>query len=225
MTDLAHNLETLKHRVAAATAACGRDAADITILAVTKSQPVAVVESAWRAGIRDFGGNYLQEAETHIGAAPDATWHFIGRVQSNKTRRIAEAFSWVHTIDRLDIAQRLARQRPRSRPDLDVCIQVNIDDEADKGGVLPHEVAGLAHAIADLPRLRLRGLMAIPRPRDDVAAQRVAFAKVRGALEALRDDGLSVDTLSMGMTQDLEAAVMEGATILRIGTALFGPRD
>jgi hypothetical protein len=225
MTDLEHNLDTLKRRIGAATGACGRDGAEITIIAVTKSQPVAAVEYAWRAGLRDFGGNYLQEALVHRAAVPDAIWHFIGRVQSNKTRRIAAEFDWVHTIDRLDIAERLAHQRPEPLPDLNVCIQVNIDDEAGKGGVRLDAVNALAHATAGLPRLRLRGLMAIPRPHDDLSAQRAAFASVRETFEALRDDGLPLDTLSMGMTADLEAAIMEGATIIRIGTALFGPRD
>ncbi len=175
MIELDDKLDALKRRVGAAAASCGRDAAGISILAVTKSQPRAAIESAWRAGLRDFGGNYLQETLDQVSAVPRATWHFIGRIQSNKTKRIAEAFAWVHTIDRLDIGERLARQRPDGSPDLNVCIQVNIDDEDAKAGVRPEHAGELAHAIARLPRLRLRGLMAIPRPDPDPAVPRASF--------------------------------------------------
>lgn len=225
MTDLDHNLDALKRRVAAAAASCGRDAADITILAVTKAQPRAAIESAWREGLRDFGGNYLQETLAHVAVLPQATWHFIGRIQSNKTRHIASGFAWVHTIDRLDIAERLARQRPDTLPDLAICIQVNVDEEDAKGGVRPNRLAELAQAVARVPRLRLRGLMAIPRPDGDPAMQHAAFARVRVMRDTLRDQGLALDTLSMGMSADLEAAIAEGATLIRIGTALFGPRE
>lgn len=225
MTDFDDKLDALKRRVAAAAASGGRDAAEITILAVTKSQPRTAVESAWHAGLRDFGGNYLQETLDQVSAAPRATWHFIGRIQSNKTRRIAEAFAWVHTLDRLDIAERLARQRPDESPDLNVCIQVNIDEEEAKGGVHPAHVGTLAQAISRLPRLRLRGLMAIPRPDPDPVVQRASFARVRGLQGDLCAHGLELDTLSMGMSADLETAIAGGATIIRIGTALFGPRE
>lgn len=225
MTEFDDKLDALKRRVAAAAASSGRDAAAITILAVTKSQTRAAVESAWRAGLRDFGGNYLQETLDQVSAAPRATWHFIGRIQSNKTRRIAESFAWVHTLDRLDIAERLARQRPDEAPDLNVCIQVNVDDEDTKAGVRPEHAGELAREVACLPRLRLRGLMAIPRPDPDPAIQRASFARVRELQGDLRAGGLELDTLSMGMSADLEAAIAEGATIVRIGTALFGPRE
>jgi len=178
-------------------------------------------------GQRAFGESYVQEALIKQAALADLPleWHFIGPIQSNKTRAIAESFDWVHSVFRLRTAERLSAQRPAGRPPLNVCIQVNIDREDSKSGALPEELAELAHAVAALPALRLRGLMAIPRPSDDPAVQRDSFRRVRELFEQLRGEGLPLDTLSMGMSDDLEAAVMEGATLVRVGTAIFGARS
>jgi pyridoxal phosphate enzyme (YggS family) len=178
-------------------------------------------------GQRDFGENYLQEALGKIAAFEDrgtACWHFIGALQSNKTRAVAEHFDWVHTVDRLKIARRLSAQRPGSMAPLQICLQVNLDDEAQKAGVEPESVAALAAAVAKLPGLRLRGLMCLPRPRPDLEAQREPFRRLRRLRDALAADGLDLDVLSMGMSDDLEAAVLEGSTLLRVGSAIFGPR-
>lgn len=200
----------------------------VTLLAVSKTADVALVREAWAAGQRAFGENYVQEALDKMQALADlrasSEWHLIGPLQSNKTRVVAEHFDWVHSIDRLKIAERLSQQRPPDRPPLQVCLQVNISQEPTKSGLAPDEVRDVAHAVAALPGVRMRGLMAIPEPAGDRAAQRRPHAALRHLLQRLRDDGLPVDTLSMGMTADLEAAVLEGATVVRVGTAIFGAR-
>lgn len=184
-----------------------------------------------RAGQAAFGENYLQEALDKIAFVKEAApqhvpaWHFIGPIQSNKTRPIAEHFDWVHTVEREKIATRLSEQRPAGLPDLNICLQVNISGEASKSGVTPAELPALAHAVARLPRLRLRGLMAIPEPETELTLQRAAFAQLRALYEQLKADGLALDTLSMGMSADLRAAVLEGATIVRVGSAIFGSRN
>lgn len=224
MSTIADNLSTLGARINAAAQASGRAPSTIRLLAVSKTKPAAAVREAFAAGVRDVGENYLQEALNKQAELTDLplTWHFIGPIQSNKTRAIAEHFDWVHSVDRLKIAQRLSEQRPDSLEPLNICLQVNVSGEASKSGCTPEELPALAQAIAALPRLRLRGLMAIPEPTDDRAAQEAAFASVR-QLQASLDLGL--DTLSMGMSHDLEAAIAQGATWVRIGTALFGARD
>ncbi len=221
------NFRKIQDLLAQSTAEAGRVAGDVRLLAVSKSKPAALIAEAAAAGQREFGENYVQEGIAKIEelGRDDLVWHFIGQLQANKTRPVAEHFDWVHTVDRLKIAQRLNRQRPHHAPDLNVCIQVNIDAEPDKAGVAPGELADLAKAVADLPRLKLRGLMCIPRPRDHFAAQREPFRRLAGLGAALVDAGIPIDTLSMGMTADFRAAIHEGATIVRIGTALFGPRE
>ncbi|MCP1724003.1 pyridoxal phosphate enzyme (YggS family) [Pseudomonas citronellolis] len=191
---------------------------------MSKTKPAADIREAHAAGLDDFGENYLQEALGKQVELADLalTWHFIGPIQSNKTRPIAEHFHWVHSVDRLKVAERLSAQRPAHLPPLNVCLQVNVSGEASKSGCAPEELPALARAVAALPNLKLRGLMAIPEPTEDVAAQRAAFARLRELLTALN---LGLDTLSMGMSHDLEAAIAEGATWVRIGTALFGARD
>jgi pyridoxal phosphate enzyme (YggS family) len=197
------------------------------VLAVSKTKPPEAVRAAAETGQRDFGENHLQDALTKLDSLGDLdlVWHFIGPVQSNKTRVIAARFDWVHSIDRAKIARRLNEQRPEGLPPLDVCLQVNVSGEASKSGLAPAAVEELAHAVAELPRLRLRGLMTLPEPRDDLEGQRRPFAELRGIKESLNAGGLALDTLSMGMTNDMEAAIAEGATIIRIGTAIFGARD
>ena len=200
----------------------------VTLLAVSKTVAAQSVRAAFEAGEHRFGENYVAEGVAKIAALADLRerleWHLIGPLQSNKTREAAEHFDWVHSIDRLKIAQRLSAQRPPHLPALNVCLQVNVSGEDSKSGVAPAELATLAHEVAALPRLALRGLMAIPEPTPDVAAQRRAHALLRELFERLRAEGLALDTLSMGMTADLEAAVLEGATLVRIGTAIFGAR-
>jgi PLP dependent protein len=229
MPDLAHNLDAVHQRIALAAQVAGRDVRSIELLAVSKTFPAEDVRAAHVAGQRAFGENYVQEALTKVAALSDLRagieWHFIGPLQSNKTRPVAENFDWVHSVDRLKIAQRLSEQRPDNLPPLNVCLQVNISGEASKSGVTPDEAASVAHAVAALPKLRLRGLMAIPEPAGDVEQQRVPHRALRELFDRLRADGLELDTLSMGMSDDLEAAVLEGATIVRIGTAIFGARD
>ncbi|KJK19997.1 YggS family pyridoxal phosphate-dependent enzyme [Pseudomonas sp. 2(2015)] len=224
MSTIADNLSALAARIRAAALAAGREPAAVQLLAVSKTKPAAAVREAFAAGVRDVGENYLQEALNKQGELTDLplTWHFIGPIQSNKTRAIAEHFDWVHSVDRLKIAQRLSEQRPDNRAALNICLQVNVSGEASKSGCTPEELPALASAIAALPRLRLRGLMAIPEPTDDEAAQQAAFARVRELQASLQ---LPLDTLSMGMSHDLEAAIAQGATWVRIGTALFGARD
>jgi pyridoxal phosphate enzyme (YggS family) len=225
--NLPERLDQVRKRMEMAARQAGRCVDSITLLGVTKGQPASIVTAGALAGIRDFGESYLQEALEKIAAvqAPQAlSWHFIGRLQSNKTRPVAETFAWVHAVDRLKIAERLAEQRPYYAPLLNVCLQVNVADEQTKGGVGLTDLPALATAIAALPRLKLRGLMCLPPEEADPERQRHWFRKVRVALEELNARGMGLDTLSMGMSGDLEAAIQEGATIVRVGTALFGPR-
>ncbi len=224
---IAEQLQTVWARITSAAQVCERDPASVRLLAVSKSFPTPDLRAAQVAGQGCFGESYLSEALPKIAALTDPApeWHFIGPLQSNKTRVIAAHFAWVHSIDRLTLAQRLSDQRPAALPPLHVCIQVNISAEASKSGVSVQELSGLAQAIAALPRLRLRGLMAIPAPSDDVNVQRAAFRRLHAALERLNAQGLALDTLSMGMSDDLEAAIAEGATIVRIGRAIFATRE
>jgi len=216
----------VRARIVAAAARAGRDPASVRLVAVSKTQVPAAVLAAAEAGQGDFGENYLQEALPKLDALASRplTWHFIGALQSNKTRVLAERFHWVHTLDRESLARRLSDQRPASLPPLQVCLQVNVSGESSKGGVAPDRAAELAAAVATLPRLTLRGLMAIPAPAQDQAAQRAPFRKLRELQDALNAKGFALDTLSMGMTEDMEAAILEGSTIVRIGTAIFGRR-
>ncbi|HUV99011.1 MAG TPA: YggS family pyridoxal phosphate-dependent enzyme [Gallionella sp.] len=227
MTTIASNLQAVRDAISAAAAEAGRRESEVKLLAVSKTFAPDKLREAYRAGQTSFAESYLQEALDKIAALRDLNidWHFIGPVQSNKTRAISENFAWVHSVDRLKIAQRLSDQRPAHLPDLQVCLQVNISGEDSKSGVRPDEVSGLAHAIAALPRLTLRGLMAVPAPRDDVAGQRLPFAQLRKLRDELNRQGLLLDTLSMGMSHDFSAAIAEGATIVRIGTAIFGGRQ
>jgi len=213
-------------RIARAAVAAGRDPAGVRLLAVSKRWPAESVREAAAAGHRASGENYVQEGVAKVEALADLglEWHFIGPLQSNKTRLVANRFAWVHSIDRLKIAERLAEQRDVHLPPLDVCIQVNVSGEASKSGVAPADLPELARAVASLPRLRLRGLMAIPEPTPDVALQRARFASLRMLRDELNAAGLGLDTLSMGMSDDLEAAIAEGSTMVRVGTAIFGAR-
>jgi pyridoxal phosphate enzyme (YggS family) len=213
--------------LARAAADAGRPAGAVKLLAVSKSKPAALVLEAAAAGQRDFGENFLQEglAKIETVGRDDLVWHFIGHLQSNKTRAVAENFQWVHTIDRARIAERLSAQRPWHAPDLDVCIQVNIDAEPGKSGVAPEDTLPLAERVAGMPKLRLRGLMCIPRAREGFEAQREPFRRLRELKESLAAAGIETDTLSMGMSDDFAAAIHEGATMVRIGTALFGARQ
>lgn len=232
MSIIAAHLDDVLSRISRATADAGRPAGSVRLLAVSKTFGADAVREAVAVGQRAFGENYVQEALDKIAALADARvdgepleWHFIGPLQSNKTRPVAEHFDWVHSVDRLKIAERLSAQRPAHLPPLQVCLQVNISGEASKSGVTPDEVPAVARAIAALPNLTLRGLMAIPEPEDDPSRQREPFKAVHELFDTLRADGLALDTLSMGMSGDLEAAVAEGATMVRIGTAIFGARD
>lgn len=224
MSTLADNLSAISTRIASAAQAAGRDPASVQLLAVSKTKPAGAIREIHAAGVRDVGENYLQEALTKQQQLSDLPliWHFIGPIQSNKTKSIAEHFDWVHSVDRLKIAQRLSEQRPAGLAPLNICLQVNVSGEDSKSGCAPADLPALAKAVAGLPNLRLRGLMAIPEPSDDRAAQEAAFATLRQLQEGL---GLGLDTLSMGMSHDLEAAIAQGATWVRIGTALFGARD
>lgn len=224
MSTIANNIAKVATRIREAAQAAARNPDQVHLLAVSKTQPAEAIRQACQAGLHDFGENYLQEALEKQADLADLplTWHFIGPIQSNKTKSIAEHFDWVHSVDRLKIAQRLSDQRPESLPPMNICLQVNVSGEASKSGCEPQDVPQLVQAIAALPRLRLRGLMAIPEPTDDPTEQRAAFARLRHLQAELQMD---LDTLSMGMSQDLEAAIAEGATWVRIGTALFGARD
>jgi PLP dependent protein len=224
--NLPENIRRVQERINLAARKSGRPLDSVTLLAVTKSQPTEAIRQAHVAGLTHFGESYVQEALAKVASLADLplTWHFIGSIQGNKTRVIAEHFAWVHALDRLRIAERLSEQRPFHAPALNICLQVNLASEASKGGVAPEEVAGLAARIAPLPRLRLRGLMCIPPLDADLTTQRRRFAELARLLASLNAGGAALDTLSMGMSADLEAAVMEGATIVRIGTALFGAR-
>ena len=227
MTSIAANLQAVRARIAAACAGAGRATESVQLLAVSKTWPAASVREAIAAGQRAFGENYVQEAVAKAAELgdPGLEWHFIGPLQGNKTRLVAENFAWVHSVERLKIAERLAAQRPAGLPALQVCLQVNISGEASKRGCSPDELPDLARAVAALPGLRLRGLMAIPEPSDDVRLQRSRFALLHDLLDRLGAESPGLDTLSMGMSHDLEAAILEGATIVRIGTAVFGERE
>ena len=226
MTTISDNLQAVKSRVKSAVQAAGRPDGAVHLLAVSKTWPAADVRAAWAAGQHAFGENYVQEAVMKITALDDLDleWHFIGPLQSNKTRDVAEHFAWVHSVDRLKIAERLSAQRPADLPPLQVCIQVNVSGAASKSGLAPEEHDALAQAVARLPHLRLRGLMAIPEPSDAPALLRRRFARLRELRDGLNAKGMNLDVLSMGMSDDLEIAIAEGATIVRVGTAIFGAR-
>jgi PLP dependent protein len=217
----------VRSRIRKAAIAAGRSPDSVSLLAVTKAQSAELVRSAATAGVTDFGENYLQEALPKMDLLADLPlrWHFIGALQSNKTRQVAERFDWVHSVDRLNIAQRLSAQRAFHATPLNLCIQVALVPEPNKGGIEPAALAKLAAEIARLPRVRLRGLMCVPPPQTEVAAERIVFARLRLLLEDLNAGGLKLDTLSMGMSGDFEAAIAEGATLVRIGTAIFGDRS
>jgi PLP dependent protein len=228
MAMIADKLQQVRARIAQACASASRPVQSVTLLVVSKTYGPEAVREAVEAGERRFGENYVQEGVDKIAALADLRssieWHLIGPLQSNKTRVVAEQFDWVHSVDRLKIAQRLSEQRPAHLPELQVCLQVNISGEASKSGLMPDEVAAVAQAVATLPRLVLRGLMAIPEPAADFAAQRVPHRQLRELLQSLQTEGLALDTLSIGMSADLEAAIAEGATLVRIGSAIFGER-
>ncbi|CAI1043806.1 YggS family pyridoxal phosphate-dependent enzyme [Serratia ficaria] len=231
MSTIQQNLQDVRNRIASAARDCARAPEEITLLAVSKTKPVAAIAEAIAAGQRAFGENYVQEGVDkiqHFAASPQAAWlewHFIGPLQSNKSRLVAEHFAWCHTLDRLRIAQRLSDQRPAEMAPLNVLIQINISDEQSKSGIVLDELPALAEAIAALPNLRLRGLMAIPAPEDDYPRQLAVFGRMNDAFLALRQRYPQVDTLSMGMTDDMAAAIAAGSTLVRIGTAIFGARD
>ncbi len=216
-----------QNRIAEATRAAGRSVDSVTLLAVSKGQGSAAIDSAASAGVEHFGENFLQESLPKMEqlTGRELTWHFIGRLQANKTRQIAENFAWVHTIDRLKIAERLAAQRPYHAPALNVCLQLHVGGEASKGGVEAVDIPALARQVSALPRLRLRGLMCMPPAETEVSRQREWFRETRRVFDYLNEHGLGLDTLSMGTSSDYEAAIAEGATIVRIGTAIFGPRE
>ncbi|UVE18112.1 YggS family pyridoxal phosphate-dependent enzyme [Pseudomonas sp. LS44] len=227
MSTIAKNIAKIGERIREAAHACGRPAEAIGLLAVSKTKPSADIRAAHAAGVCDFGENYLQEALVKQAELADLSliWHFIGPIQSNKCKTIAEHFAWVHSVDRLKIAERLSSLRPAQLPALNICLQVNVSGEASKSGCTPEELPQLAAAVSRLPGLKLRGLMAIPEPTEEHSAQHAAFARVRGLAEQLQaEQQIELDTLSMGMSHDLEAAIAEGATWVRIGTALFGAR-
>ncbi|MFZ2648864.1 MAG: YggS family pyridoxal phosphate-dependent enzyme [Burkholderiaceae bacterium] len=229
MTRIADNIGTVRQRIAQACLAAGRPVRSVTLLCVSKTARAAALREAYEAGECHFGENYAQEGCAKIDALADLrshmTWHMIGPLQANKTRSIAEHFDWVHTIDRIKVARRLSEQRPAGREPLQVCLQVNIGAQPSKSGVAPGEVAALARSVRQLPGLRLRGLMAIAQALPDLAAQRTPHRALRELWEGLNAQGLALDTLSMGMTADLEAAILEGATLIRVGTAIFGERE
>jgi PLP dependent protein len=224
--NLPERINAVLERVTRAAAAAGRSARSVTVLGVGKGQAPQTLATAARCGLTEFGESYLQEALEKLAALRELplTWHFVGRVQTNKTRAIAEQFAWVHAVDRLKSAARLSAQRPFHAPPLNVCLQVNLAAEASKGGVAPAELPALAAAVAALPRLKLRGLMCIPPEETEPARQRAWFAQLRALRDEVSAGGLELDTLSMGMSADFEAAIMEGATIVRLGTVLFGAR-
>jgi pyridoxal phosphate enzyme (YggS family) len=228
MAIIADKLQQVRARIAQACASASRPVQSVTLLVVSKTYGPEAVRVAFQAGERRFGENYVQEGVDKIAALADLRaaieWHLIGPLQSNKTRVVAQQFDWVHSVDRLKIAQRLSEQRPAHLPPLQVCLQINISGEASKSGLMPDEVAAVAQAVAKLPRLVLRGLMAIPEPAADFAAQCEPHRQLRELMQALQADGLALDTLSIGMSADLEAAIAEGATLVRIGSAIFGAR-
>jgi len=224
--NLPPNIRAVRDRIARAAAAAGRSVDSVTLLAVSKTHSVDLIRAAAQEGIEHFGESYVQEALPKIETlrGMELTWHFVGQLQGNKTKAVAESFDWVHGVDRLRIAKRLSDQRPFHAPPLNICLQVNVGDESSKGGVTPAELPELARAVAELPRLKLRGLMCIPPPEEDPGRQRRWFAQTAQLLRTLHVPGTTLDTLSMGMSDSLEAAIEEGATIVRIGTALFGER-
>ena len=226
MNQIPERLKRVLERIDAAAAACGRRAEQIGLLAVSKTKPAEAIRAAYEAGQTRFGENYVQEALEKMEQLQDLDieWHYIGGIQSNKTRLIAHAFAWVHGVASLKHARRLSEQRPSDMPLLNLCLQINISGESSKQGVTPEEARGLAREIARLPNIRLRGLMALPEPTDDTQRQHLAFSGVRALFDELRRDGHDLDTLSMGMSGDLEAAIQEGSTMVRIGTAIFGAR-
>ena len=219
-------LTEIRLRIDRAAVAAGRDPGSVTLIAVSKSQSAENIRSVATAGVTDFGENYLQEAKPKMDLLADLSlrWHFIGAIQSNKTRTIAERFDWVQSVDRLSIAQRLSEQRPYHAQPLNLCLQVALVPEPNKSGVAPEDAADLARRVAELPRIRLRGLMCVPPPQPDAALQAAVFARLRELKEELNMSGLGLDTLSMGMSGDFEAAIAEGATLVRLGTAIFGQR-
>lgn len=227
MDNVEKSLNLIRVQIEEAARKFGREPESILLLAVSKRKPASDIRAAYGFGQRHFGENFLQEAQGKMQELQDLDicWHFIGAIQSNKTRPIAQAFDWAHCVDRIKIARRLSEQRPSDKAPLNVCIQVKLDDEESKSGIGLSEVPALAEEIAALPGLRLRGLMSIPAPRDDFAEQRAPFARLAESLQSLRQRGLDCDTLSMGMTHDMEAAIAEGSTLVRIGTAIFGERD
>jgi PLP dependent protein len=226
MTSISANLQAVHDRIDAVSRACGRAADEVALLAVSKTWPAEAVREAAAAGQRAFGENYVQEGCAKIEALRDLglEWHFIGPLQSNKTRAVAANFDWVHSIDRLKLAERLSAQRDAHLPPLNVCMQVNVSGEASKSGVAPEAALALAHQVAQLPRLRLRGLMCIPELTDDPAVLQARFGQLVALRERLAAEGLALDTLSMGMSHDMEQAIAAGATMLRVGTAIFGAR-
>ncbi|WP_299775840.1 YggS family pyridoxal phosphate-dependent enzyme [uncultured Pseudoteredinibacter sp.] len=232
---VAERLKIVQSRITEAASQSGRSASDIQLLAVSKTKPLIDILQAYRAGQIDFGENYLQEAlqkqeelallQNEAQAARNICWHFIGPIQSNKTRAVAENFSWVHSVDRLKIAQRLSQQRDEQQPELNICLQVNLDNEESKSGFSPQELPQQAIEISKLPKLRVRGLMAIPKPRQEYSEQLQSLQRLQQLQDELNKAGLSLDTLSMGMSQDLAAAVAAGSTMLRVGSDIFGPRN
>jgi PLP dependent protein len=227
---VALRIEAVRTRLSQACQAAGRAPEAVRLLAVSKTFGPEAVLQAVQAGQTAFGENYIQEGVDKVLALraaghPELEWHCIGPIQSNKTRLVAEHFDWVHTVDRLKVAQRLSDQRPAQLPPLQVCVQVNVDGGANKSGVAPDELLALAHAVAQLPRLQLRGLMCIPEPAPNFEAQRAVFGQAKALLKAMQEQGLEVDTLSMGMSDDLEAAVASGSTMVRVGSAIFGARS
>ncbi|MCV6624164.1 MAG: YggS family pyridoxal phosphate-dependent enzyme [Cellvibrionaceae bacterium] len=232
---VAERLKIVQSRITEAASQSGRSASDIQLLAVSKTKPLVDILQAYHAGQIDFGENYLQEAlqkqeelaqlHDEAQAARDICWHFIGPIQSNKTRAIAENFSWVHSVDRLKIAQRLSQQRDEQLPELNICLQVNLDNEESKSGFSPQELQQQVIEISKLPKLRVRGLMAIPKPRQEYSEQLQSLQRLQQLQDELNKAGLNLDTLSMGMSQDLAAAVAAGSTMLRVGSDIFGPRN
>lgn len=227
MTTISDNLQAVRGRIFAACSAAGRDPSDVRLIAVSKTWPWEALAEAAEAGQKAFGESYVQEALAKIDALaqPGLEWHFIGPLQSNKTRVVAERFAWVHSVDRLKIAERLSAQRPPTLPPLQVCVEINVSGEASKGGVAPEAAEALCQAVTLLPSIRLRGLMTIPEPGEDTAMIRNRFATLRELRDRLNARGLDLDTLSMGMSHDMEAAILERATMVRVGTAIFGQRN
>ena len=224
--ELKFNLSNVKSRIRAAEAAAGRPAGDVKLLAISKTQPINLVRMASKCGLTAFGENYAQDLQQKLSKLKDLPleWHFVGLIQANKSRLIAESCDWVHSVDRIKIAKRLSEQRPRHKTPLQILLQVNISNEASKSGAQPEEIAELADAVSILPHLKLRGLMSIPSPNNDQQAQRQSFYQVRMLYEDLSERISGLDTLSMGMSADLEAAILEGSTLVRVGTDIFGPR-